>query len=551
MGKNIVIVGGVAGGASAAARCRRLDESATITIYEKGPDVSFSNCSLPYHLSKVVADADDIVLMQPSEFKLQYNIDAIVNHEVIAINAEAKTVNVRNVLDGTIQTVAYDELVLSPGAVPVRPQSIKGINDENVFTIRNVVDIKTLETFLIEHKTKTVTVVGGGFIGVETAENLVKGGYNVNLVEGCDHVLGAVDYDMAQIVQKTLLDNKVNLITNDSVTEITKTAVTLKSGRKLNSEVVIAAIGATGAISVDQNFQTNLPHIHAVGDAIEVTNRQTGQKQRLDLAFSAQIQARQATDHIYGRQTRNRGVIGSQCIPIFEINVASTGLTESDCQQNKLDHRVAMVIPKDKVPLMPHAKPLYFKLIFGYPSGKILGAQAIGESSVDKQIDIIAAMITQNGYVEDLETLELCYQPMFSTAKNAVNMAGLVATNILNGEYKQVPLSAVRGLVEKDAVIIDVREKVEYNEGHIINAINIPMSEFRQRLDEIPTEQPVYVHCLSSQRSYNVVRALGNLGYTNIYNITGSFLGISEYEYYQDTVSGRQPIVTDYRFDLR
>ncbi|MFD1317905.1 FAD-dependent oxidoreductase [Loigolactobacillus zhaoyuanensis] len=567
MGKNIVIVGGVAGGASAAARCRRLDESATITIYEKGPDVSFSNCSLPYHLSKVVADADDIVLMQPSEFKLQYNIDAIVNHEVIAINAEAKTVNVRNVLDGTIQTVAYDELVLSPGAVPVRPQSIKGINDENVFTIRNVVDIKTLETFLIEHKTKTVTVVGGGFIGVETAENLVKGGYNVNLVEGCDHVLGAIDYDMAQIVQKTLLDNKVNLITNDSVTEITKTAVTLKSGRKLNSEVVIAAIGvapethlaektgiaigATGAISVDQNFQTNLPHIHAVGDAIEVTNRQTGQKQRLDLAFSAQIQARQATDHIYGRQTRNRGVIGSQCIPIFEINVASTGLTESDCQQNKLDHRVAMVIPKDKVPLMPHAKPLYFKLIFGYPSGKILGAQAIGESSVDKQIDIIAAMITQNGYVEDLETLELCYQPMFSTAKNAVNMAGLVATNILNGEYKQVPLSAVRGLVEKDAVIIDVREKVEYNEGHIINAINIPMSEFRQRLDEIPTEQPVYVHCLSSQRSYNVVRALGNLGYTNIYNITGSFLGISEYEYYQDTVSGRQPIVTDYRFDLR
>lgn len=565
-GKKIVIVGGVAGGASVAARCRRLDEQAQITIFEKGPDVSFSNCSLPYHLSGIVADADDIVLMHPEQFKKQYNIDAIVNHEVVAIDAVAQTVTVNDLVAQTTETVAYDELFLSPGAIPVRPQSIKGIDNDNVLTIRNVDDIKAIKTYLDEQAVKTITVIGGGFIGIEATENLVKAGYHVNLVEGLTHILNTIDYDMAQIIQKTMLDHQVDLVVNDAVAEITATKVILNSGRELSSQVVIAAIGVapettlaqqagvkagvTGAIQVDHHYQTNLPHVYAVGDAIEVFNRQTGKPQKLNLAFPAQIQARKAVDHVYGRTVRNRGVIGSQCIPIFEMNVASTGLTEADCQNNAIDYRVAMVIPKDKVPLMPDAKPLYFKLIFTYPAGEILGAQAIGQSSVDKQVDIIATLISQHAYVEDLEDLELCYQPMLSTAKNAVNMAGLVAGNILNDEYKQVPLSAVRGLVAEGATIIDVREPAEYEAGHIVSALNIPMSEFRQRLAEIPTDRPVYVHCLSSQRSYNVVRALGNLGYTNIYNIMGSFLGISEYEYYEDTVSGRAPIVTAYRFDL-
>lgn len=316
------------------------------------------------------------------------------------------------------------------------------------------------------------------------------------------------------------------------------------------AEKIGVKLGDTGAIAVNQGYQTNLPHIYAVGDAIEVTNMITRKKQRLDLAFPAQMEARAASDHMYGRHVTQRGVIGSQVIKLFKMNAASTGLTETQCLENGIDYDIAMIIPKDKVALMPNAKPLYFKLIFGVPSGEILGAQAVGESGVDKQVDVIATMISMHGHVEDLQNLELCYQPMFSTAKNAVNMAGLVATNLLNGEFKQVRMSEVRDLVESGAMIVDAREPKEYKDGHIKDAINIPLSEFRDRLDEIPHNVPVYVHCLSSQRSYNMVRALGNLGYTNIYNIVGSFLGLSEYEYYHDTVDDREPIIDGYRFDL-
>lgn len=566
MSKKIVVIGGVAGGASVAARARRLDESAQITIFEKGPNVSFSNCALPYHLSGTIENADSLVLMDPKQFKGQYNIDAIVNHEVTQINAAQQTVTVKDVLTGDVEDVPYDDLFLSPGADPILPKSIEGIQGDNVFTIRNVDDIRAIKGFLDDHQVKNVSVIGAGFIGIETAENLIEGGYHVNLVEGMDHILGTIDDDMAQIIQKTMIDHGVDLVTGDTLTKITANDITLASGKTLPSEVVIMSVGVvpctglakqtgielgeTGAIKVNQHFQTNLPHIYAVGDAIELVNRQTRQATKLNLAFPAQLEARQAVDHAYGRQIRNRGIIGSQCIPVFEMNVASTGLTEKMCQDQHIAYQTAMVIPKDKVALIPNAKPLYFKLIFADPSGELLGAQAVGESGVDKQVDVIATMIANHNYVEDLEGLELCYQPTFSTAKNAVNMAGLVGTNLLNGEFKQITVDQVRPLAEQGACIIDVRERAEYQAGHIKNAVNIPMSEFRDRLTEIPTDQPVYIHCLSGQRSYNVVRALVNLGYTNVYNVAGSFLGICEYEYYRDQVDHRDPIVTAYRFDL-
>ncbi|KAF0426161.1 pyridine nucleotide-disulfide oxidoreductase [Pediococcus acidilactici] len=566
MSKKIIVVGGVAGGASVAARVRRLDETADIKIFEKGPDVSFSNCSLPYHLSNVIPNADDIVLMSPIQFKKQYNIDAIVNHEVVDVDVAEQMVSVKDVISGEIQKYSYDELFLSPGAVPICPRSIEGISKNNVFTIRDVTDIKSIREFLEKHQVKNVSVIGGGFIGIETAENLVQGGYSVSLIEGAEHVLGTIDLDMAQIIQKTLLDHHVNLVTNDTLTEIRDDTIILDSGKELKAEAVILAIGVrpntelaekigvtigeTGGIKVNQNYETNLPHIHAVGDAIEVYHQLLRKPTRLSLAFPAQIEARQAVDHMYGRPIKNRGVIGSQCIPVFEMNVASTGLTEKDCRQNGISYRTAMVIPKDHVPLLPNARPLYMKLIFAYPSGEILGAQAIGESAVDKQIDIIATEISHGGYIEDLETLELCYQPTFSTAKNAINMVGLVATNVLNNEFKQISVSQVRTLIEQNALIIDVRERDEYKEGHVKTAKNIPMSEFRQHLNEIPKYQPVYIHCLSGQRSYNVVRALTNLGYEQVYNIAGSFLNICEFEYYEDVIQQREPIVTNYRFDL-
>ncbi|WP_125768090.1 FAD-dependent oxidoreductase [Lapidilactobacillus wuchangensis] len=566
MSKKIVIVGGVAGGASAAARARRLDETAKITMFERGPHVSFSNCSLPYYLGGLIDDADDLVMMSPEQFEKQYNIDAQVNSEVVAVDPAAKIVSVKQTQTGEMKQVNYDELVLSPGAKPVAPACIKGINRDNVFTVRNVVDIKKIHTFLEVNHATDVAIVGGGFIGLEMCENLAHTGRHISLIEAADHVMGTIDEDFAQLVHKELYDHGVDVIVKEGLAEITADKAILGSGREVPAQAVIVAIGVapetelatkigcklglTGGIAVDQHYQTSIPNIYAVGDAIEITHMLTRKKTRLALAFPAQMEARDAVDHMYGRPIQNQGVIGSAAIHIFDLNVASTGLTEHQCQKEGIDFRSAMVIPKSRVGLMPDATPLYLKLVFAYPSGEVLGAQALGKSDVDKQIDIVATMITMHGKISDLTHLEVCYSPWFSTAKNAVNMAALVAENILNGEYEQVPLTEVRKLVEKKAFIIDAREPDEYAAGHIINAVNIPLSEFRQRLDEIPTDQPVYIHCLSSQRSYNMVRALGNLGYHNVYNIVGSFLGLCEYEYFQDQVTERQPIVTNYRFDL-
>ncbi|MFH5811350.1 FAD-dependent oxidoreductase [Companilactobacillus sp. FL22-1] len=564
--KKIVVVGGVAGGASAAARARRLDEFAEITMFEKGPDVSFSNCSLPYHLSGLVPDADSIVMMTPKQFKDQYAIDAEVNSEVINVDPEKKDVEVKNTQTGEIKHVTYDELILSPGANPIMPSSIKGIDHDNVFSVRNVVDIKKIKTYLDVNKVTDVAIIGGGFIGLEVCENLAQTGTKVSLIEAASHVMGTIDDDFAQLVHKELYDHGVNVILDDGLAEINDDSIKLGSGRVIKSQAVIVAIGVkpdttlaskigcklglTGGIAVDQHYQTSIPNIYAVGDAIEVSHMLTRKKTRLALAFPAQMEARDAIDHIYGRTVETRGFIGSQAIHIFDINVASTGLTESECQKDGIDYRTAVVIPKSRVGLMPDATPLYLKLIFGYPSGEVLGAQAIGKSDVDKQIDIIATMISMHGHISDLTHLEVCYSPWFSTAKNAVNMAALVAENVLNGEFKQVQVSDIRKLVENGAFILDAREPKEYEEGHIIGAVNIPLSQFRQRLDEIPTDCPVYAHCLVGQRSYNLVRALNNRGYKNVINIAGSYLDLCEYEYFKDQTTDRKPIVTNYRFDL-
>ena len=560
--KKIVIVGGVGGGASAAARARRLDEKAEITMFEKGPNVSFSNCSLPYHLSGVIPDADSIVLKTPEQFKNQYNINAVVNTEVISVDSKVKTVTVKSVLDSSTKEVPYDKLILSPGAQPILPQTIKGINKDNVFTVRNVVDIKNIQDYLTTKNVTDVAIIGGGFIGLEMCENIAQTGKNVSLIEASDHVLATVDDDFAQLVQKNLYDHGVNVVLNDALTEIADEHVTLKSGQEVKAQIVIMAIGVkpdttlaqqigcqlgeTGSIAVDQHYETSVADIYAVGDAIEVTNMLTRQKTRLALAFPAQMEARDAVDHIYGRPVQNKGVLGAQVIHLFDVNVASVGLTEKECQKQGIEYRFATVIPQNRVSVMPDISPIFLKLIFAYPSGEILGAQALGKSGVDKQIDVIATMIAMHGHVFDLTHLELCYSPWFSTAKNAVNMVALVADNILHDEYRQVSVTEVRSLVESGAFIIDAREPAEYASGHITTSVNIPLSQFRQRLSEIPTDQPVYIHCQSSQRSYNMVRALDNLGYKNITNISGSYLELCQYEYFKDQTTDRKPIVTSY-----
>lgn len=566
MSKRVLVVGGVAGGASTAARVRRLDEFAEIVMFEKGPFVSFSNCALPFHLSGIVEEADNLVLMTPEVFHKQYNITAKVNHEVIEIKPDKKQVVVKNTVTGELTEETYDELMLSPGANPILPSSIKGIGSDHVFTVRNVPDIDGIHRYMNDHNIKDVAVVGAGFIGIEVAENLREAGKNVTIIEASNQVMAPFDHDMAQILHKEIIDNGVDLVLSDGVKEIFGDHVVLASGRKVVAKAVIMAIGVTpevelakqagleigvtGGIKVNHHYQTSAPYVYAVGDAIEVTHFITQKPTRLTLAGPAQRQARAAADHMYGRTYRNTGVIGSSVIQCFNMNAASTGLNEKDCQKEGIAYQTAYVIPKDKVGLMPNARPLFFKLIFADPSGQLLGAQAMGEGNVDKRIDIIASLIMKHGNLEDLKELELSYSPLFGTAKDVVNMAALVGLNVLNGEYKQVPVTEIRELQESDAFIIDAREAWEFEEGHIKGAVNIPFSEFRNRLDEIPKDEPVYVHCLSSQRSYNMVKALNMRGFDNAYNLMGSFLGLSMYEYFTDKIEGREPIVTNYRFDL-
>ena len=566
MKKRILVVGGVAGGASSAARVRRLDENAEIIMFEKGPHVSFSNCSLPFHLSGIVEDQEDLVMVQPDDFYNNYRIDARVYNEVTSIDRENKLVNVKNIITGEEYSEKYDKLILSPGARPIVPP-FEGIQDVNIFTIRNVVDIAKLKTFMTDNNSKDITVIGGGFIGIETAENLKMAGFNVTIVEAMNQIMRPFDFDMVQVLHKEIHDKGINLILGDKVSKFEKDTVVLESGKKLKADAIVMAIGVspetslamdaglelgkTGAIQVNQNFRTNDPDIYALGDAIEVYNRLLHSQSKLALAGPAQKQARAAADHIYGRPVHNTGVIGSSVIQVFDYNGASTGLTEGliKATNMQIDYDTVLIIPSDKVEIMPDSAPMHFKLIFEVPTGRILGGQAIGKGNVDKRIDVIATVIKFNGTLEDLKDLELCYAPPFGTARDIVNFAGLVGLNIIHSCFKQIHVHEVRDLVEKGGYFIDVRDKEEYDQGHLINAVNIPLGELRDRVDEIPRDQPVYLHCRTGQRSYNAVTALQHLGYTNVVNVSGSFMGISFFEFYNDQVLDRKPIVTAYNFE--
>lgn len=566
MSKKILIVGGVAGGASAAARLRRLNESDKIIMFEKGPHVSFSNCSLPYHLSGIVEESEKLVLMNPNKFMKQYKIEARVNNEVLSIDRENKKVSVKNLATGEIYEESYDKLILSPGAKPIVPR-IDGIERANVFTIRNVVDIDKLNKFVKNSESTKVAVIGGGYIGVEAAENLKEAGYDVTLIEAMPQILKPFDYDMVQILHKEMMDQGVNLILGDKVTGFTENEVILESGKKVEARTVVMAIGVTpeislakeaglevgetGAIKVDHNYKTNDNDIYAVGDAIEVFNPLTGAMAKISLAGPAQIQARAVADHINGRSVNNTGFIGSSAIKVFNFNGASTGLSEGliKAMNLNINYDVVHLINNEKVSLMPGNNPVHFKLLFEVPTGRVLGAQAIGRGEVIKRIDVIATAISLGATVEQLTNINLCYAPPFGTAKDIVNFAGYIGCNLLRNDFKQVRVEDVRKLHEAGAKIIDVREKVEYDRAHIKGVENIPFSEIRERINEIPKDQPVYVHCRTGQRSYNVSLLLQNLGFNNIYNIAGSFLALSYYEYFNDKAMNRESILTEYNFN--
>lgn len=564
MSKKFLVVGGVAGGASTAARIRRLDEKAEIIMFEKGPNVSFSNCSLPFHLSGIVENSDKLILMTPQGFQTKYKIEARVQQEVVHINRKQKNITIKDLKTNRNYEESYDTLVLSPGASPIVPD-LEGIHSKHVFTIRNVVDIDRLNRYLQTDNVQDIAVIGGGFIGVEVAENLKLAGYNVSLVEFGQQIMAPFDYDMAQILHKEMTDNGVQVIVNDGLAKVATDYVALNSGKQLKAQAVVLAIGVRpeirlaqeagltigelGGIQVDANYVTSDSSIYAVGDAIEVFHQLTHKQTRLALAGPAQRQARAAANHMYNIPQHNKGVIGSSSVQIFDLVCATTGLNEKTALANGFQANSVYLIAPDKVGLMPNSNPLHFKLVYETPTGKILGAQAIGKGNADKRIDVIATLITMGGTLEDLKELELSYSPMFSTARDIVNLAALVAQNLLHGHFKQVKVDEVRKLIENHAYILDVREKNEFECGHLINAHNIPLSELRERMNEIPKDQPVYVHCRSGQRSYNAVMALQNSGFSNVFNVSGSFLGICLYEYFTDITTNRDKIVTAYNFN--
>lgn len=561
MPKKILIVGGVAGGASAAARLRRLDETAEIILFEKGPHISYSSCALPYSLSDTVPDLPSLILMTPERFRAQHRIDVRTGSEVTDILRAEKKVRVRE-SGGCVYEESYDALILSPGAEPILPP-IPGCGSSHVFTLKDTVDAAAIRQYLESHPVHTAAVIGVGFIGAEAAANLAAS-LDVTLVEAAPQILMPFDHHMVQILQKEMLDHGIHLVLNDGVAAIEEHTVRLASGRTVPADLVIMAIGvrprtalaraagltigASGAIAVDAEGRTSDPAIYAVGDAAEVAlplKRTTG---RLSLAFPAQMEARRAADAICGRTSPNRGYLGSFGIEVFGLRAAATGLNERDIEALHIPHDFAYVIPFDRVSLMPGAAPLHLKVHFETPTGRILGAQAVGTDAPDRRIDVIAALMARGGTLEDMAAVDLCYAPPFATAKDAVHLAGLVGLNLLHGEFRQVPVSAVRGLVESGASIIDVREPGEYAAGHIRGAVNVPLSQLRDRLDELPQDRPLYVHCRSGQRSYYACRILAAHGFRDVYNIAGSYLAICLYEYAEDQLTGRTPIVTAYNF---
>lgn len=564
----LIVVGGVAGGASTAARVRRLDERAEIQVYERGENVSYSNCSLPYYLGGTVEAAEDMVMMTPEEFKVKHNIDVFVNTEVTAIDRVGKTVTVRSTLSGETRQEHYDKLLLSPGASPIMPKSIKGIEHENVFSVRNVGDVVAIRRYMDSHNAQKVVVVGGGFIGIEVAENLTLAGKTVTLVEGMEQILAPFDRDMVQYLQKEVDDHGVTLCLSSTLTAVEDGFITaVKNGEEFTvpADVVIMAIGVapetalardagleigqTRGIKVNDCLQTSDPDIYAVGDAIESFNAITGMAGRLALAGPAQKQARVAANHMCGIDDHYHGFYGSSCIRVFGLNAASTGLNEKTAAAAGVAIESVQVFPSDKVGIMPESHFMSFKLLFAPESGKLLGAQAIGPGDAAKRVDTIAALISLGGTLADVMRFEHCYAPLFSTAKDVVHMAALVAENVRSGRMKQVHVDQVRDLVESGAYIVDVREEDEFAEGHLKGAHNIPSTQLRARMTEIPRDVPVYLHCRSSQRSYYAYRFLSGNGFDNVVNISGSFLGISLHEYFTDKTEGRTPIVTAYNFE--
>jgi len=541
--RNIIIVGGVAGGASAAARLRRLDENARIIMFERGEHISFANCGLPYYIGGEITDKEDLTLQTPESFNARFNVDVRVFHEVTAIDTAEKTVTVVDHSTGKNYKEAYDKLILSPGAEPIKP-SIEGIDSNKVFTLRNIPDTFKIKDYIDNNKPKSAAVVGGGYIGIEMVENLHNAGLNVTLIEMQNQIIAPLDYEMACSVHSYLRNKGIKLILSNGVKAITDNSdylnVKLNEG-ELETDMLIMAVGVRpesalaknaglklnerGAIVVNDNMLTSDPNIYAVGDAVEVTDFVLGQKAFIPLAGPANKQGRIVADNICGYSSEYHGTQGSAILKVFDMTVAATGINEKTAKSLEIDYDKSYIYPSSHANYYPGAEMLSIKTIFEKSTGKILGAQIIGFDGADKRCDVFAAAIRMGMTAHDLTKLELCYAPPYSSAKDPVNMAGYVIENLQTGKAKTFHWHDVKKLQNSnDVILLDVRTPMEYANNSINGFINIPLDELRNRLGELDKTKPIYVTCMVGLRSYIAARILTQNGFDSYYLSGGQML---------------------------
>ena len=536
--KKVLIVGGVAGGASTAARLRRLDENLEIIMFERGEYVSFANCGLPYHIGGVIQNRESLLVQTPESLKARFNLDVRINSEVIEVNGKEKKVRVKT-KNGEEYEENFDFLVLAPGAKPILP-AIKGIENKKIFTLRNINDMDKIKSEIKNHNIKKATVVGGGYVGVETAENLKHLGIDTTLIEAAPHILAPFDSEISNILEYELVDNGINLLISEKVTEFQEdkdeVIIKLESGKSVTTDMVIFSIGVSpdtkflqnsginlgerGHILVNENLETNIDGVYALGDSIIVKNYITKENCAIPLAGPANRQGRIVAGNIVGRDEKYKGSIGTAIIKVFELIGASTGLNERALKQLNISYEKIYLHPNNHVSYYPGATPITIKVLYNKKNRQILGAQAVGINGVDKFIDVIATSIKFEATIDDLAELELAYAPAFLSAKSPANMAGFIGQNIEDNLLKQVFLEDLKNYNEKETIILDIREELELISGSLKNSINIPLSELRKRYTELPKDKEIWTYCAVGLRGYIASRFLSQKGY-KVKNLAG------------------------------
>lgn len=552
----ILIIGGVAGGATTAARYRRIDEKAEIIIFEKDNYISYANCGLPYYIGNAIKEKEKLQVQTVEGMSKRYNLDIRIQTEVLSIDEDKKTVTAKNLFTNETYTETYDKLVLSCGAKPIIP-NFKGLSEaENVFTLRNIPDTYRIKDYIVNNNLKSALVIGGGFIGIEMAENIRDCGLDVTLVEKSNQVLNQIDFEMAQIVHQELNKHGIKLLLNNGVKSFENKGKTviLEDGTEINSDIIILAIGVTpentlvkdknidlgpkGHLIVDKNFNilsNNKPieDIYAIGDMIEVVNFVDNSNYAVPLAWGANRQGRLLADIIAGLKIKESKIQGTSALKVFDLVVASTGMNEKTLKMKNIDYEAVHAHRANHASYYPNSSMIDIKILFNKESGKIYGAQAIGQSGTEKRIDVIATVMRLNGTMFDLSDIEICYAPPFSSAKDPVNVLGYIAENLHQNIYKMAYSYEIDEIIKNGGLLIDIRTAAEYESGHVEGAININVDELRDRLDEIKQDKdkPIYLNCRVGFRSYLAIKILYNNGYTNLYNFSGGYSSYEAYKY--------------------